>query len=184
MGTTFDRLLQSGDLAEFTYRLSVINDTFTMTNTTQQVFRSIVFLYHYLTYSEYVVYKNMQPEYAEYLMIQSGADQVGFYGRKVRGERVLHLYGLLRMAGILASEIIKVTSYSMIEAGFYREMAVLMTHPFARKLSFLRTNSINWMFDQIEQKLQVINADHREIAAANEILWDDMEEDNNWKNEE
>ncbi|KAI7869635.1 uncharacterized protein EV154DRAFT_571075 [Mucor mucedo] len=110
-------------------------------------------------------------------MIQNGADQVGFYKRKVRGERVLHLYGLLGIAGILASEIINVTSYTTIEAGFHREMAVLMAHPLARKLSFLRTNSIDWMFDQIEQKLRAINADHREIAVANEIFWDDMEED-------
>ncbi|KAI7877552.1 uncharacterized protein EV154DRAFT_606530 [Mucor mucedo] len=78
---------------------------------------------------EYVVYQNMQPGDAEDLMIQNGADQVGFYKRKVRGERVLHLYGLLGMAGILASEIINVTSYTMIEAGFHREMAVLMAHP-------------------------------------------------------
>ncbi|KAI7873482.1 uncharacterized protein EV154DRAFT_570037 [Mucor mucedo] len=108
-GGYFINLIESEDVAGFTHELSEMNDNVSMTK------------------------RNYTPADAEDEMVQKETNSTGFYRQKVRGESVLHVYGLLSMAGILAIRVINEGCYTMPEPAFHQELAVIMA------LSYLGT---------------------------------------------
>ncbi|KAI7877551.1 uncharacterized protein EV154DRAFT_569028 [Mucor mucedo] len=110
-----EKTIASRNLEAFTAQLCQVAATINFMNETGQVMKNILSLYQYMTFVESILHRFYSAHDAQEEMVANGASVAKFYENKIRGERVLRLYGMLGMKGVLAVEIITIGSYRLDE---------------------------------------------------------------------
>ncbi|KAI7891149.1 uncharacterized protein EV154DRAFT_563642 [Mucor mucedo] len=110
-----EKTIASRNLEAFTAQLCQVAATINFMNETGQVMKNILSLYQYMTFVEYILHRFYSAHDAQEEMVANGASAAKFYENKIRGERVMRLYGMLGMKGVLAVKIITMGTYRLDE---------------------------------------------------------------------
>ncbi|KAI7875367.1 uncharacterized protein EV154DRAFT_486751 [Mucor mucedo] len=168
-GEAFDQLLESTTLNDFTLDLRQMKRTISTRSQLGYCFKIIICLYHYLQFTEYHVFKGFDEWESMEITVLNDADPVGFMDCRTRGERVFRVFQLLRMAGILAVEVMTAKAYSRYHRSFEEQLEMLMKHLLAVLMRGLSLPAVSWIYRNIQQKLVVLNEILSEIDVAGNI---------------
>ncbi|KAI7865385.1 uncharacterized protein EV154DRAFT_572180 [Mucor mucedo] len=152
-GAALDKLRQSKNLEELTAQLSQVAETINFKNETGQVMKNILSLYQYMTFVESILHRFYSAHDAQEKMVANGASAPKCYENKIRGERVLRLYGMLGMKGVLAVEIITMGSYKLDERSLRGNALARNSHSTEEAKLFLQTfNNTGQMWERYRQE--------------------------------